>query len=166
MKQETKQRTVSAVTSLLVLAVFSVSILGVLLAGAQAYQRLTGLGNTGYDSRTCCAYIASRFRQAAGGVAVESFGDGDCLAFYEELEGKSYVTRVYCYDGWLRELFTVAGPDFDPNDFAPRDGEKVLPLAAAEFDLTDGLVTMRLTPESGAVAESAVLLRAGEGGGA
>lgn len=144
MKQETKQRTVSAVTSLLVLAVFSVSILGALLAGAQAYQRLTGLGNTGYDSRTCCAYIASRFRQAAGGVAVESFGDGDCLAFYEELEGKSYVTRVYCYDGWLMELFCSATGSLEPPA-----GEKILPISTLELTWQNNLLQATVVDANG-----------------
>jgi hypothetical protein len=124
------------------------------------------------EQRTAVRYVAARIHavDTAGAVSVASFGSltegKDTLWLTEVLDGVECRTRIYCYEGYLRELFTVAGPGFDPNDFSPRDGEKVLPLAAAEFDLTDGLVTMRLTSGNGAAAESAVALRAVEGGGA
>ena len=145
MKQEKKQRSMSAVASLLLLAVFAISILGVLLVGARAYQRLTRQGNESYDSRTCCAYVASRFRQASGSARLEAFGDGDCLAFYEELGGNTYVTRVYSYNGWLMELFCSAA-----GDFAPADGEKILPIGALELTQQDGLVIATVADANGA----------------
>lgn len=146
MKQENKQQSVSTVASLLILAVFALGVLGVLLTGAQAYKRLTDLGNQSYDSRTGCAYLASRFRQAAGSAKVEAFGDTDALTFYEELSGSTYVTRIYCHDGWLMELFCAVS-----GDLGPEAGEKILPIRTLQLEQTDALVRVRIEDTYGTV---------------
>jgi hypothetical protein len=172
MRKLQKAHSVDGLFVLALFAVFAACVVGVLLAGAGSARRLTELRDASMEQRTAVRYVAARIHavDTAGAVSVASFGSltegKDTLWLTEVLDGVECRTRIYCYEGYLRELFTVAGPGFDPNDFSPRDGEKVLPLAAAEFDLTDGLVTMRLTSGNGAAAESAVALRAVEGGGA
>lgn len=52
--------------------VFAGCVLGVLLTGADAYQRLTDRGQETFDERTAAQYLTTRVRQAdaAGGVFV------------------------------------------------------------------------------------------------
>lgn len=126
MRQRNKVH-MDGVLAVLLLGVFAACVLAVLLAGADGYQRLTQRDREAYSQRTAAQYLATRIRQAdtAAGVAVEPFGpDGpDTLSFYEQIEGTTYVTRIYCYDGYLRELFSAAD-----TELLPADGEKVLEM--------------------------------------
>ena len=42
--------------------------------------------------------------------------------------GEEYVTRIYCYKGWIRELFSRADLKFDP-----KAGEKVSEAVSLEI---------------------------------
>ena len=113
--------------SLLLLLVFAVCVLSVLLTGADTYQTLTRRDQDSYDRRTAAQYLATRVRQAdrADGIAVADFQGCDALELTETIDGTPYITRVYCYDGYLRELFSAAEAQM-----TPADGEKVLEAQA------------------------------------
>ncbi len=142
MKSFNKERSLSALAALLTFALFAIGILSVLLGGANVYKRLTQRDTRSYDSRTCAQYIATKLRQAPapGAVAVAPFGDGDGLFITETIGDSDYLTRVYCHNGWLMELFTVAN-----GEFAPEDGEKILPLRSLSLTCDGSLVCVRLT---------------------
>lgn len=139
MKYTNNQRSMSAVAALLVLAVFAVSILGVLLGGAGIYQRLVSRTDDAYDSRTCVQYLASKVRQAPAEVTLASFGEGMALVIPQVYGEKEYLTRIYCYQGWLMELFCAAD-----GNFAPEDGEKILPVEALALSIDDGLLVAQI----------------------
>ncbi|OUQ81651.1 DUF4860 domain-containing protein [Flavonifractor sp. An100] len=124
--------------ALLLFGVFAACVLSVLLTGASAYQRLTTRDQLAYQQRTCTQYLATKVRQAASpdSISVDYFGDGDALIFSQEIDGELYLTRIYCWDGWLRELFTSAD-----GDFSPEDGEQVLPLQQLSLELEDSFLT-------------------------
>ena len=138
-----KEHSMQTVGVLLMITVFAASILTVLLAGAGAYRRLTQRSMEGFDTRTAAQYLTERVWQAQT-LRTEEFHGLQALCFDQEWNGQAYVTRVYCYDGWLMELFTRA-----QGDFSPEDGEKLLPLQALELQLTDGLLTAELTDSRG-----------------
>lgn len=140
----------SAAAALAVLAVFAVGILGTLLGGAGIYRRLTQRDQAAYDSRTCAQYLATRVRQAPGAVEVASFGGSDALLIRQQIGGETYLTRVYCFDGWLMELFSAENGDFEP-----RDGEKILPAQGLTLRLEDGLLRACIT--SGGTAQNLYL---------
>ena len=106
---------------LLLFGVFAVSILAVLLSGAGVYRRLAERDDRAYDRRTAVQYVATRVRQAdrAGAVSVRSFEGCPALILSEEIEGEVYETRIYHYDGYIRELFVSA-----EGEFLPEDGER------------------------------------------
>ena len=98
-------------TVLLLFAVFAVCILLVLLLGADTYRGITQRGQAAYDRRTAVQYLSAKVRQAKNGGAVSlssSGAAGDTLSLAERAGGGDYVTLIYCYDGWLRELFSAA----------------------------------------------------------
>lgn len=135
MKYMNSQRSLSAVAAMLVLAVFAVGILGVLLGGAGIYQRLVSKTDAAYDSRTCAQYLTSKVRQAPGEVRLASFGNGMSLVIEQVYGEKEYITRVYCHEGWLMELFCAAD-----GSFAPEDGEKILPVEDLKLAIHRGLL--------------------------
>jgi len=118
MRDSFKQRRISALGTLAVFVLFALCMLSVLLSGAGAYRRLVQQGSESYALRTCEQYIATRVRQCARGelVSVESFGECCALVLREDVEGVEYLTRIYCHEGWLMELFAAADGEFQPED--------------------------------------------------
>jgi hypothetical protein len=160
MRNDRRARSLSGLAALLVFAVFAAGILAVLLDGAGAYRRLTQRDSRTCDSRTCAQYMATKLRQAPGPDAVElsAFGDGDALVIHQDIKGTDFVTRVYCYDGWLMELFTVAD-----GDFSPADGEQLLPISRLSLAREGQLISVDITDDSGEAIRLTLALRGGEG---
>ena len=148
------QHHIDGLLALLLFGVFASCLLAVLLGGAGAYRRLT------FTRRTAIQYISARVRQADsdGAVSVEPFGDCTALAL---TDSAGYVTRVYCLDGHLMELYTSA-----ETELQPEDGEKILAAEALELSLVDGLLTMVLTGDDGVQSRLSLSLRSGEGAAA
>jgi hypothetical protein len=145
---------------LLLFGVFATCVLSVLLTGAQVYSRLTDRDQAAYSQRTCTQYLATKVRQSPtpDALSIASFGDGDALVFTEDIYGEDYCTWIYCYDGWLRELFASAGSEFSPDA-----GEKVLAAQDLSLDYDHGLLSVRLTQEDGRPVELSLYLRGSEG---
>lgn len=127
--------------ALLLFGVFAVCILSVLLTGASAYKRLAARNDGSYDIRTCTQYIATKIHRAqfADAVSVEDFDGANCLVLKEIIDGDTYLTRIYSYNGWLYELFCP-----EDGEFTPADGEKILEVNHLEFSIQEGDL-LRLT---------------------
>ncbi len=159
MRERVKQMDMGGLLALVLFAVFAVCVLSVLLTGADAYRGLTERDRAAYGQRTAAQYLATRVRQAdrAGSVRVETFQGCDALVYQEDVGGEAYLTRVYCYDGYLRELFTAAGADM-----APEDGQQVLAAQALELRRTGGTIQAALTDAQGHTLQLTLALRSGE----
>ena len=155
MRNEGKVKSLSAVAALVVLAVFALTILGALLGGAGVYRRLTRQVAASADSRSAAQYLATKVRQAPlpGQIQVLPFGEGLALQI-PETENGAFVTRIYCHDGWLMELFCAEG-----SDLLPQDGEKVLPMAQLRPSLEAGLLKLSVTDSRGQTQELLLTLR-------
>ena len=160
MKQQNKERSRSAIAALLLFGLFAIGILAVLLGGAGVYGRLTQRNGASYHRRTCTQYVATKLRQASSpeAVVVAAFGQADALVISQTIDGEEYLTRVYCYDGWLRELFAIAG-----GDFAPEDGEKILPLADLSLSCNGTLVEASFIDTNGGEWDLTLHIRGNEG---
>lgn len=121
---------------LLTLLVLALCLLGVLLTGAGVYSRLVDRGERLFQDRIGLQYVATRVRQGQN-VTVEDFEGVTALAFREETEGECYITRVYLWDGYIRELYCEADASMEPGD-----GEKVLPAGMLSLSLKDGILTV------------------------
>ena len=93
-----------------------------------------------------------------GGISVETFEGVDALVLLEEIDGIEYETRVYCYDGYLRELFAEAG-----GEFLPGDGEQILKAQALSVQRDGQTLKAELTDPNGEVQELTLYLRSREG---
>jgi len=144
---------------LLVLTVFALCILMVLLTGAKGYEALVRRGGETYEYRTAAQYLATRVRQAdtLDGISVEDFGGQSALVLRQEIGGERYLTRIYCYNGQLRELFTAEG-----GSFSPEDGEVLLALSSLSFEKTENSLSAHMTMADGRQQTLNWHLRAGE----
>lgn len=159
MKNEQNKSRITSLMALLIFGVFAVCILMVLLTGADVYSRLVDRGQQHYDCRTVAQYVTTRVRQAdrAGSVTVADFGGVNALVLREEIHGEGYLTRVYCFDGFIRELFTAEG-----GDFSPEDGEKLLEAKQLSFSLEDSTLSARITLSDENTRELTLHLRSAE----
>lgn len=159
MKHNAKHRAISSLAALLMLLVFALALLAVLLNGADVYQRLNVRDSQSYDSRTCVQYFITKVRQAQSGthVAVDSFGDGNSLTITETIDGTKFHTQIYCYNGWLMELFTVANAGL-----LPSDGEKILPAEGLTIYQEGNVLRISVADVGGESAAIALHLRGGD----
>ena len=133
-----KSTQLTGVLALLLFALLALCLLLGLLAGARVYQNLVEQGSRRYAARTAAMYIATRVRQSQT-VAVEDFDGCVSLTAREEQDGEVYLTRVYCYEGWLWELYCPQSADLSPGD-----GEKVLESETLGLSLEEGFLTVEL----------------------
>ena len=131
-----KRSNLTEFLSLAVFALFALCLFGVLLTGAKVYRNLVDQGSESYADRTAARYLSTRVRQSRA-VSVEDFQGCPALVSREEIDGRTYVTRVYCYDGYLRELFCA-----ESADLSPEDGEKVLEAEHFSLSLEEELLTV------------------------
>ena len=147
MKRHIKRIDLSILAPLLLFTVFALCVITVLLTGAKIYRNYTARDQTGYDHRTVAQYITTRIRQSD---ACEAFfvgdfseatpkSEGDTFFFCEVFGDETYYTRIYCHDGYLYELFALAG---DP--FEPCDGEKILAVGDLHFAAEGDQVTVEI----------------------
>lgn len=161
MKKSESKTHIEGLLVLVLFCVFAICILSVLLTGAKAYGRLVDSQQVSYEKRTVPQYIATKIRQTdvSGAVSIGDFGGVEALELVE-LPEKEYVTRIYCYDGYLRELFsTVTG------NFEPEAGEKILEAQQVDFSLNENCLRVTVTGTDGEKTEVKLTLRSNRGGG-
>ena len=95
----------------------------------------------------------TRVRQAEGPVTITDLQGTPALAFDQEEGGEVYTTWVYCYDGWLMELYAQPG-----SGMGPEDGAQVLPAEDLELSREDGLLRAALCYDGGERADLALYL--------
>ena len=155
-----KKNHLGSVLVLLVFAVFVVSVMLVLLTGADVVQRLKERDDHSYEHRTVIQYLTTRVRQADenGMVSVRDFGGQDALVLGQLIEDERYETLVYVYDGYLRELFVEAGLEIDA-EF----GEMILPVQSATFEVHGACVRANVVMSDGTPRSILLALRAERG---
>ena len=160
-RKNNSKNSISGLATLLMFGVFAVCIMSVLLTGAGAYKRLTQRDQASFSARTCSQYIVTKVHQANSpkNVSVDTFDGYDCLIFAEDIEGWTYITRVYCYDGWLCELFTD-----EDGGFLPEDGEKVVEAQDLKVYSSDRLIHVAVTDREGYTSEFDMNVRGSEAG--
>ena len=81
--------------------------------------------------------------------------EADAVVLYQDIEGVSYWTILYVYDGWLRELFCQEGWPLGP--------EVGLPIVEAQSlvvtEPAEGLLHLVYTRADGSVDTADVYLR-------
>ena len=138
MRKRIRRQKIDTVFVLIIFCVFAISVLMVLMLGANIYKNMTDISHEGYDDRTGLSYIWTKVKNndEAGMVHIGDFNGVPALCFDEVYDTVTYRTRVYLYDGWVYELFSEEGIDF-----LPQDGEKLIKIDHLAFEeLNGGLI--------------------------
>ena len=89
-----------------------------------------------------------------GTVALEEIDGIPTVSLCEASDGEDFRTRLYVYDGMLRELFTAAELPFEPEN-----GETVCAADEMTAGIRDGLLSIRIR-NGGTWTEVELALRA------
>lgn len=168
MKKKLIKHELDGIFILLLFALFAGSLLLVLLTGAGSYKRVADRDAETYARSTCLQYIAAKVRHAdqIGGVKLGSFTSPEepkadaisTLYLIQEIDEVSYATRVYWYDGAVRELFSEM-----TLSMKPEDGNQVLDAKGLTFRVQDGLLEVMSLDANGVEDRLLLSLRSGEG---
>lgn len=160
MKKQTKQKYLDQLLTLLLFTVFLTSVLLVLLTGADVVNKLSARDQKNYNQRTTIQYLATRIRQAdqSGMISVSTMGDSDAFVIKEVIDDTPYETWIYCYDGYLCELFSESGMELEAEY-----GEYILPLSSLQINETDSCFQLDLQLEDEWEDRLIITLRSKEG---
>ncbi|MBQ7916224.1 MAG: DUF4860 domain-containing protein [Firmicutes bacterium] len=156
---------ISSLAPLLLFVIFTACILSVLLTGADVYQKFSERDQHTFQRRTTAQYLTTRLRQSDA-VDMTFVGDfhapspqlsGNTLFIREELGGRTFYTRIYCHDGYLRELFAEAGVTFEPED-----GQKILEVNDLSFTVKEDLILIEIEHADAAIETLILYNRNGE----
>ena len=164
MRSRIKKADASRVAPLFLFALFAISAVFVLLCGARIYKSMLARDGESYERRTVSQYIATRLRQSdkAGAYYIGSFDslipaeEGDTLFYIEEIDGEKFLTRIYCHEGYLCELFSSAD-----GGFSKSDGERVIPVLSLSFKNENGLIVAEIVYSNGTSGALSIAPRSG-----
>lgn len=143
MKRNVDHSKTTQLLTLLVFGIFALCVAAVLLTGAKTYRNLTDRASSAHERRVAARYVTTRFHQAPA-VQVEDFNGLQAMTVREQIGSRIYLTRVYCYDGYIRELFSAESASVDP-----ADGAQLLEAEDLTFSRDGGLLTVDIAFEDG-----------------
>lgn len=140
-----KQHIVDVLFMIALFCVFASSALFVVLIGANVYRQTTEQMDQTDISRTSLLYLSEKIRQSdrVGSISIGTVGGQDALILEQELEGNDYLTYIYSYDGFLRELFVSK-----EHQVSPEEGQEILQLKEMQIRQKDGMYWFTATDEN------------------
>jgi hypothetical protein len=114
-KSNTKKHSIDVFFVLCIFLAFALSLSGLLIVGARTYQSITKNTEDNYQIRTSLLYVSNKIKafNEDGMVYKGEFNGTDALFMKENIDGISYITKIYAYEGELYELFSEADNDLD-----------------------------------------------------
>ena len=118
---------------LVLFALFTLSTVILIIFGANIYQSTVNHMHSNYISRTNVSYIIEKFRQADqyNGIAIGSIQDTPALTLMEDINGETYVTYIYAFEGKLYELFARKNLEMYPDG-----GQPILDVSSFSIEQT------------------------------
>ena len=145
MRSKMRKHEIDSAFVLLLFALFAGCILMVLLLGASSYEKVVNRDAKAYDARIGVQYIAAKLRHGdasacvqAGSFADKNNSDADeipTLYLGMSAEGEFYYTKIYYYDGYIRELLCT-----EEDELEPEDGQEVLKATSFSVDREGNLL--------------------------
>lgn len=120
-------------------ALFLFTLLLAILAGTNVYGALNNLRNDADTTRLSLNLVANTVRanDAVDSVAVGEGPEGKSLVLVERLESGNYETRIYLYEGYIVEEYSLAEAQY-----TPERATQIAPSSTFDFTYAHGLLTI------------------------
>ena len=132
---------ISGVFVFLVLGIFAVFSTVMVLLGARAYKSTADRAAEHNAYRIGMAYVRSMVRSEDEdqSIKVETVDGIPTISIRNVYDGDAYITRLYVYDGKLREWFTE-----ESEEFVPEFGETVCNMDEMNAEIAGKLLKIGL----------------------
>ncbi len=139
---------------ILLFLVFTLSALGIVLASVRIYQQILKKSDSSYDTETAISYMTEKFRShdENGSIQTGSFKGLDAVVMRSRVAEDTYVTCIYAFDGYLRELYVKESL---LGECTEESGVKILEMGDFKAEtVSEGLIHLRFTDISGDATDS------------
>lgn len=156
-RRNEKKHVIDFLFPLAVFFVLAASAVALVVLASGFYSRQVEASSDSYSGRTTLAYVTEKLHQndENGAVSVGNFDGSDALVIRQSYGGKEYVTYLYAYDGYLRELFIQEGTEAKASD-----GRKILETKAFEArEESDGIFYLYCENEDGKKTDTFVSVK-------
>ena len=137
--------------------VLTATSVALVVLASGTYSRQVQDSEDSFASRTALSYVTEKIHQADeyGAVYAGIFDGQDAIVIRQTYSEQTYVTYLYEYDGYLRELFIQDGVDAKASD-----GRKILASDSFSFEETqDGLFHLYCTNKDGSISDTYVSIK-------
>ena len=152
-----RQTGAGAIASLILTCVFGATLLLSLIAGAGVYRRVADRTEAGANTRVGLTYLTAKIHgyDSADAVYAGTFGGADAVYLLQDMDGLTYETILYVYDGQLRELLCEQGWEMEPED-----GETITEARSLTVEEpADGLLRLTFTDGGGTTQQADIFVR-------
>lgn len=129
--------------------VFTLSALVLVTVGSDVYKNTVNSMHSNYELRTSTSYITEKIRQnnyvseQNGGIKAVTLENTTALCLPKTVDQTTYCTYLYCYDGYLKELFINSDISIGGSMLAA--GQNIMELSSMEISEEDnGLLSIEL----------------------
>ena len=106
-REEPNRHIVDILFVLALFVVFAASALMLVTIGANIYKQNVVNMSTNFTKRTAYSYLTEKLRQndTTNAVSIGELEGIKALVLSQQIDGTEYVTYLYLYDGYLKELY-------------------------------------------------------------
>lgn len=107
-RRNEKKHVIDFLFPLAVFFVLAASSVAIVVLASGFYSRQVKASSDSYSGRTALAYVTEKIHQndENGAIADGTFDGENVLVIRQRYDEKDYVTYLYAYDGYLRELLS------------------------------------------------------------
>ncbi len=133
---------------LALMALFAISSVMIIAIGASVYRQTVDTMSDNYSLRTSYSYITEKIRRSDtdAGVEIGKIGNSSSLLLRQNIDGISYTTYLYFYEGSLMEMFVRSDMEF-----SEELGTPIMEIAGLQFTSSENknILNIKITEKDG-----------------
>ena len=147
MNEQQENNIIDVLFVIALFCIFALSAIFLISIGANIYGKTVSHMEANFNGRTSFAYVTEKIRQSDndGAISIGDFNGCPALLITKKTGDTNYITYLYEYDGYLKELMIR-----EDTPLPPSAGQNI--LAVTEFSLTqvnDRLLSFTIATEEG-----------------
>ena len=146
-KLESHSRKFDSFIVLLLFFLFAITAFVLIIIGIKQYKLTVDTMNTNYEVRTATSYLTEKIRQhdTGPGITTTTLDNTPALMLSEDIDSNTYITYIYYYDGYLRELFVSSDAVF-----SVESGQPIIEIGGLDItEVTVNSISISLTTTDG-----------------
>lgn len=134
--------TIDLIFVISIFCVFVTTALSLVIIGANVYKSSVQRIESGYSNQTGFSYIKEKIHQndIDGKIKLDSINGYDALLIESNFSDGSYITYIYCYEGYLRELMVRK-----EQNISLSDGQTIIPAKSVNFNFDGEILNVLIT---------------------